>query len=222
MLPRSQDTESDKRREDSLSNYTMSDPPYVCSLAPTHPPLSFHRLLNIRSSPTRPRTRPHTCSHIRVRRFHAAATGCRFLLSPGISSSSSPPTSDGSFYCARASGSGNSTVAKYIGRSQLSRSLLFPSYYNSTTRTVVFWRLCCSNSSTLIRKKPLATRTHFKRAEYDSGKRRLEVKWAVWIMSMHRAFFDAQLSKRLVDSCGESGKMKNTARRNKRRKKTCT
>jgi hypothetical protein len=37
-------------------------------------------------------------------------------------------------------------------------------------------------------------------------------------MSMHRAFFDAHLEILAGSSCGESGKMKNTARRNKRKK----
>jgi len=158
-----------------VSNYTMSDPPSVCSLSPTHPPLSFHCPLNIRSSsPTRPRTRTHTWSHIRTAvprgsnrlplftlpRDPGVAVPRPFLslamdhfIAPVLPEAETrwpPNISDESVI----------TLSPSLLLSlslSLSLSLFLSSYYNSATRTVAFWRRC-SNSSTLIRKKSLATR----------------------------------------------------------------
>jgi len=83
--------------------------------------------------------------------------------------------------------------------SQLSHSLTF-SWFQFGDMVRRSFTIIPLNRSTFVRKKSLAT----ERTSNESGtsfsrlgkwKRRPEVKWAVWIMSMHRAFHEAHLEK---------------------------
>lgn len=107
MLPKlSREIRNQIKGKNSLSNYMMSFPPFVCSLlASTHPPLRFYRVPLAHSTHTHTHVPAHTYIYVHTHahtytcaRTHTeqrtastrAATGCCFLPS-GITATRSHP-----------------------------------------------------------------------------------------------------------------------------------
>lgn len=189
-----------KRREDSLSNYMMSDPPssYICSrrlillwgpiACCTHDPRIY----------THTPTYPHTQTSALCEQQQAAVF---YPLFGDLDVVVSLPPGDGSFYCARASGSGNPVAANYNSAESVitfSYFLLVPirRYGSSLFRDNARFKQGHVRADEIT-----GDRSNFKRTRHEplsrseKWKRRPEVKWAVWIMSMHREFHDAHLEK---------------------------
>lgn len=162
---------ADKGREDSSTNYTMSDPPFVCSpradsssfeIPCTHDPRLYARKYIHMHTQT-------AASSNRLPLF----TLLLLFSSPGSRRrrfSFSPPPGDGSFYCARALGKRNPSDT-------LSESVVTTFSPFSSFNLATFWRRCFDQFCP--RERPLATRStsNAPSASFThSGKRKRRAK----------------------------------------------